>query len=96
MTTRALVRTTDWDNDRIRDSLRDSVVSAEGALDGAELRLTVEPLMRRSDAGGLLQSLRVDAVRGSRVPDTLIPPCGQPSCLWTVCEIRSAVFLDHT
>ncbi|MFE7158924.1 alpha-mannosidase [Streptomyces sp. NPDC057636] len=71
MTTRALVRTTDWDNDRIRDSLRDSVVSAEGALGGAELRLTVEPLMRHSDSGGLLQSLRVDAVRGSRVPDTL-------------------------
>ncbi|MFE6553159.1 alpha-mannosidase [Streptomyces sp. NPDC057746] len=71
MTTRALVRTTDWDNDRIRDSLRGSVVSAEGSLGGNALRLTVEPLLRRAETGGLLQSLRVEAVNGSRLPDEL-------------------------
>ncbi|REE65588.1 glycosyl hydrolase family 38 [Streptomyces sp. 3212.3] len=71
MTTRALVRTTDWDNDRIRDSLRGSVVSAEGSLGGSALRLTVEPLLRRAGNGGLLQSLRVEAVNGSRLPDEL-------------------------
>lgn len=49
MTTRALVRTTDWDNDRIRESLRGSVVSAEGGLGGSALRLTTEPLMRRAE-----------------------------------------------
>ncbi|MGW2071251.1 glycoside hydrolase family 38 N-terminal domain-containing protein [Streptomyces sp. NPDC001953] len=71
MTTRALVRTTDWDNDRIRDSLRGSVVSAEGSLGGSALRLTVEPLLRHAENGGLLQSLRVEAVNGSRLPDEL-------------------------
>ncbi|MBW8698509.1 hypothetical protein MBT84_02850 [Streptomyces sp. MBT84] len=71
MTTRALVRTTDWDNDRIRDSLRGSVVSAEGSLGGSAMRLTVEPLLRRAGNGGLLQSLRVEAVNGSRLPDEL-------------------------
>ncbi|MFE4669771.1 alpha-mannosidase [Streptomyces sp. NPDC056716] len=70
MTTRALVRTTDWDNNRIRESLRGSVVSAEGSLGGAALRLTVEPLLRRAEGGGLLQSLRVQAVNGSRMPET--------------------------
>ncbi|WP_419999216.1 alpha-mannosidase [Streptomyces boninensis] len=73
MTTRALVRTTDWDNDRIRDSLRSSVVSAEGSVNGAALRLTVEPLLRRAaDGDGLLQSLRVEAVNGSSLPGELV------------------------
>ncbi|MFC9610752.1 alpha-mannosidase [Streptomyces sp. NPDC056938] len=71
MTTRALVRTTDWDNDRIRESLRGSVVSAEGSLGGSALRLTTEPLMRRAEGGGLLQSLRVEAVNGSSIPADL-------------------------
>ncbi|WP_055697951.1 glycoside hydrolase family 38 C-terminal domain-containing protein [Streptomyces silaceus] len=72
MTTRALVRTTDWDNDRIRDSLRSSVVSAEGGLpDGTTLRLTEEPLLRRADDGTLLQSLRVEPVNGAALPEEL-------------------------
>ncbi|MFE6404943.1 glycoside hydrolase family 38 N-terminal domain-containing protein [Streptomyces alboflavus] len=71
MTTRALVRTTDWDNDRIRASLRASVVSAEGELNGRVLRLTEEPLMRRAADGTLLQSLRVEPVNGSSVPGEL-------------------------
>ncbi|MEU8486681.1 glycoside hydrolase family 38 C-terminal domain-containing protein [Streptomyces sp. NPDC048641] len=71
MTTRALVRTTDWDNDRIRESLRGSVVSAGGTLGGSALRLTVEPLMRRAEGGGLLQSLRVEAVNGTPIPAEL-------------------------
>ncbi|MFD0419687.1 alpha-mannosidase [Streptomyces sp. NPDC127108] len=71
MTTRALVRTTDWDNDRIRASLRASVVSAEGALNGRVLRLTEEPLMRRAADGTLLQSLRVEPVNGAIVPGEL-------------------------
>lgn len=69
MTTRALVRTTDWDNDRIRDSLRSSVVTAEGTLGGSALRLTQEPLLRAAaDGEGLTQSLRVEAVNGSAMP----------------------------
>ncbi|MFD3578581.1 alpha-mannosidase [Streptomyces sp. NPDC058644] len=69
MTTRALVRTTDWDNDRIRDSLRSSVVTAEGSLGDSALRLTEEPLLRRAaDGGGLTQSLRIEAVNGSVLP----------------------------
>ncbi|MGP3776888.1 alpha-mannosidase [Streptomyces sp. SDT5-1] len=81
MTTRALVRTTDWDNDRIRDSLRGSVVSAEGSLSGGPLRLTVEPLMRRAEDGGLLQSLRVEAVNGGAIPDTLTVRTGAGAAL---------------
>ncbi|KRV49050.1 alpha-mannosidase [Wenjunlia vitaminophila] len=69
MTTRALVRTTDWDNDRIRQSLRGSVVTAEGSLDGRALRFTEEPLMRRATGGGLLQSLRVETADGSALPE---------------------------
>ncbi|WP_225797500.1 glycoside hydrolase family 38 C-terminal domain-containing protein [Streptomyces aculeolatus] len=65
MTTRALVKTTDWDNDRIRDSLRSSVVTAEGSLAGTALRLTQEPLLKHADGGGLLQSLRVEATGGA-------------------------------
>ncbi|MGW7074755.1 glycoside hydrolase family 38 N-terminal domain-containing protein [Streptomyces sp. NPDC054866] len=69
MTTRALVRTTDWDNDRIRDSLRSSVITAEGSLGGSALRLTEEPLLRRAaDGEGLAQSLRIEAVNGSVLP----------------------------
>ncbi|MEU6819091.1 glycoside hydrolase family 38 C-terminal domain-containing protein [Streptomyces atriruber] len=72
MTTRALVRTTDWDNDRIRESLRADVVSAEGTLaDGTALRLTEEPLLRHADDGTLLQSLRVEPVNGTAVPHGL-------------------------
>ncbi|MEV8017455.1 alpha-mannosidase [Streptomyces sp. NPDC086554] len=71
MTTRALVRTTDWDNDRIRDSLRSSVVSAEGPLAGGVFRLTEEPLMRRAGDGSLLQSLRVEPVNGAAIPAEL-------------------------
>ncbi|ONK09903.1 glycoside hydrolase family 38 C-terminal domain-containing protein [Streptomyces sp. MP131-18] len=71
MTTRALVRTTAWDNDRIRDSLRASVVSAEGTLGGVPVRLTQEPLLRRAAGGGLLQSLRVEAVGGAAPPARL-------------------------
>ncbi|MFE0172165.1 alpha-mannosidase [Streptomyces sp. NPDC059002] len=72
MTTRALVRTTDWDNDRIRDSLRSSVVGAEGSLsDGTALRLTEEPLLRHADDGTLLQSLRVEPVNGTSLPGEL-------------------------
>ncbi|MEU3737091.1 alpha-mannosidase [Streptomyces sp. NPDC032198] len=72
MTTRALVRTTDWDNDRIRDSLRSSVITAEGSLGGSALRLTEEPLLRRApDGDGLTQSLRVEAVNGSFLPAEL-------------------------
>ncbi|MGW5733596.1 MULTISPECIES: glycoside hydrolase family 38 N-terminal domain-containing protein [Streptomyces] len=72
MTTRALVRTTDWDNDRIRDSLRSSVVTAEGSLGDSALRLTQEPLLRRAaDGEGLTQSLRVEAVNGSTLPTEL-------------------------
>ncbi|MFD9075244.1 alpha-mannosidase, partial [Streptomyces lasiicapitis] len=71
MTTRALVRTTDWDNERIRASLRASVVAAEGTLDGRVLRLTEEPLMRYADDGTLLQSLRVEPVNGSVMPGEL-------------------------
>ncbi|MFC7303513.1 glycoside hydrolase family 38 C-terminal domain-containing protein [Streptomyces monticola] len=72
MTTRALVRTTDWDNDRIRDSLRASVVSAEGTVGTAALRLTGEPLMRYADDGTLLQSLRVEAANGTVLPGELV------------------------
>lgn len=73
MTTRALVRATDWDNDRIRDSLRSSVVGAEGSLaDGTALRLTEEPLLRRADDGTLLQSLRVEPLNGAALPAELI------------------------
>ncbi|MFC8125837.1 alpha-mannosidase [Streptomyces sp. NPDC057302] len=69
MTTRALVRTTDWDNDRIRDSLRSSVVTAEGSLGDSALRLTEEPLLRKAaDGDGLTQSLRIEAVNGSVLP----------------------------
>ncbi|MEV8314125.1 alpha-mannosidase [Streptomyces sp. NPDC059900] len=69
MTTRALVRATDWDNDRIRDSLRSSVVTAEGSLGDSALRLTEEPLLREApDGAGLTQSLRIEAVNGSRLP----------------------------
>ncbi|MFI7322218.1 alpha-mannosidase [Streptomyces venezuelae] len=72
MTTRALVRTTDWDDDRIRASLRADVVSAEGTLtDGTVLRLTEEPLMRYADDGTLLQSLRVETAEGSVTPGEL-------------------------
>ncbi|MEV0318286.1 alpha-mannosidase [Streptomyces sp. NPDC050658] len=71
MTTRALVRTTDWDNDRIRDSLRASVVGAEGPLDGGVFRLTGEPLMRHAQDGTLLQSLRVEPVNGAVIPAEL-------------------------
>ncbi|WP_409235253.1 alpha-mannosidase [Streptomyces sp. PA5.6] len=72
MTTRALVRTTDWDDDRIRASLRADVVSAEGTLaDGTALRLTEEPLMRYADDGTLLQSLRVATVNGTAPPGEL-------------------------
>ncbi|MEV0523883.1 alpha-mannosidase [Streptomyces sp. NPDC050439] len=72
MTTRALVRTTDWDNDRIRDSLRSSVITAEGSLGGATLRLTQEPLLREAaDGEGLTQSLRVEAVNGAVIPPEL-------------------------
>ncbi|MEV0438842.1 alpha-mannosidase [Streptomyces spectabilis] len=71
MTTRALVRTADWDNDRIRASLRSGVVAAEGTLDGAALRLSEEPLLREAADGTLLQSLRIDPVGGSRVPEDL-------------------------
>ncbi|WP_049570666.1 glycoside hydrolase family 38 C-terminal domain-containing protein [Streptomyces sp. SBT349] len=71
MTTRALVRTTAWDNDRIRDSLRDSVVSAEGSLGGVPVRLTVEPLLRRAADGGLLQSLRVGPAGDLPLPGAL-------------------------
>ncbi|MGV9885009.1 glycoside hydrolase family 38 N-terminal domain-containing protein [Streptomyces sp. NPDC003006] len=72
MTTRALVRTTDWDNDRIRDSLRSSVVSAEGTLaDGTTLRLTEEPLLCHADDGTLLQSLRVEPANGTELPGEL-------------------------
>ncbi|OIJ90438.1 glycoside hydrolase family 38 C-terminal domain-containing protein [Streptomyces colonosanans] len=80
MTTRALVRTTDWDNERIRDSLRGCAVSAEGSLNGSALRLTVEPLLRRAEGGGLLQSLRVDAVNGSALPEafTVCAESGSP------------------
>ncbi|MDG4861710.1 glycoside hydrolase family 38 C-terminal domain-containing protein, partial [Streptomyces sp. T-3] len=72
MTTRALVRTADWDNDRIRAGLRASVVSAEGSLGGSDLRITEEPLLRRADGGGLLQSVRVEAVNGSVIPEELV------------------------
>ncbi|MGW6057796.1 glycoside hydrolase family 38 N-terminal domain-containing protein [Streptomyces sp. NPDC055189] len=69
MTTRALVRTTDWDNDRIRDSLRSSVVTAEGSLGDSALKLTQEPLLREAAHGdGLTQSLRIEAVDGSALP----------------------------
>ncbi|MFH8483912.1 glycoside hydrolase family 38 N-terminal domain-containing protein [Streptomyces longisporoflavus] len=69
MTTRALVRTTDWDNDRIRDSLRSRVVTAEGSLGDSALKLTQEPLLRgAADGDGLTQSLRVEAVNGSPLP----------------------------
>ena len=70
MTTRALVRTTAWDNDRIRESLRDSVVSAEGNLGDLRVRLTVEPLLRQGTRG-LLQSLRVAAADGRPLPAEL-------------------------
>ncbi|MEI5103506.1 alpha-mannosidase [Streptomyces sp. PmtG] len=72
MTTRALVRTADWDNDRVRASLRSGVVSAEGTLDGAALRLIEEPLMRYADDGTLLQSLRAEPVGASRLPEDLV------------------------
>lgn len=69
MTTRALVRTTDWDNDRIRDSLRSSVITAEGSLGGCALRLTQEPLLRgAADGEGLTQALRIEAVNGGVLP----------------------------
>ncbi|MFI2618331.1 alpha-mannosidase [Streptomyces sp. NPDC018584] len=72
MTTRALVRTTDWDDDRIRDSLRSGVVSAEGTLaDGTTLKLTEEPLLRHAADGTLLQSLRVEPGNGTSVPGEL-------------------------
>ncbi|MGW6022550.1 glycoside hydrolase family 38 N-terminal domain-containing protein [Streptomyces sp. NPDC055099] len=72
MTTRALVRTTDWDNDRIRDSLRSSVITAEGSLGGSTLRLTEEPLLREAaDGKGMTQSLRVEPVNGAVVPPEL-------------------------
>ncbi|OEU91825.1 alpha-mannosidase [Streptomyces abyssalis] len=71
MTTRALVRTNDWDHERIHDSLRASVVSAEGRLGGGRLRLVQEPLLRRASGGGLLQSLRVEPAAGHAVPDEL-------------------------
>ncbi|RMI38592.1 glycoside hydrolase family 38 N-terminal domain-containing protein [Streptomyces triticirhizae] len=65
MTTRALVRATAWDNDRIRESLRAMVVSAEGVLGGVPVRLTQEPLLKRGNDGGLRQSLRVAPVAGA-------------------------------
>lgn len=65
MTTRALVRATAWDNDRIRESLRAMVVSAEGVLGGVPVRLTQEPLLKRAADGGLRQSLRVAPVAGA-------------------------------
>ncbi|MFF9896487.1 alpha-mannosidase [Streptomyces longispororuber] len=68
MTTRALVRTTDWDNDRVRAALRSGVVTAEGTLGGTALRLTEEPLLRRAADGTLLQSLRVEPVNGGKMP----------------------------
>lgn len=72
MTTRALVRTTDWDNDRIRAGLRAGVVTAEGALGAAgALRFTEEPLLRRAEDGALLQSVRVETVNGAAVPGEL-------------------------
>ncbi|UED86912.1 alpha-mannosidase [Streptomyces profundus] len=71
MTTRALVRTTAWDNDRIRESLRARVVSAEGVLGTTPVRLTEEPLLRRAADGGLLQSLRVTAEAAGWEPGPL-------------------------
>ncbi|MEO3749517.1 alpha-mannosidase [Streptomyces sp. B6B3] len=73
MTTRALVRTAAWDNDRIRASLRGSVASAEGTLNGITLRLAQEPLLRRATGGGLLQSLRVEVAGpdGAALPERL-------------------------
>lgn len=81
MTTRALVRTNDWDHERIHDSLRDSVVTAEGRLAGSRLRLIQEPLLRRAEGGGLLQSLRVEAANGTAVPEELTVRTGSGAAL---------------
>lgn len=80
MTTRALVRTNDWDHERIHDSLRESVVSAEGRLSDRHLRLIQEPLLSRS-GDGLLQSLRVETADGSAVPDELAVRTGSGAAL---------------
>ncbi|MGA4843711.1 alpha-mannosidase [Streptomyces sp. G45] len=81
MTTRALVRATDWDNDRVRASLRSGVVTAEGTLGDRALRLTGEPLMRYADDGTLLQSVRVEPVGGSPVPELLDVRTGSGTAL---------------
>ncbi|MFI0724115.1 alpha-mannosidase [Streptomyces sp. NPDC021224] len=62
-----LTRPSWWDSDIARDLLRDRVAVTTGTA-GREVRLTGEPLLRRSSRGGLLQSVRV-GVRHSGAGD---------------------------
>jgi Glycosyl hydrolases family 38 N-terminal domain/Glycosyl hydrolases family 38 C-terminal domain len=53
-----LTRPSWWDSDLARDLLRDRVAVTAGVGD-LEVRLSGEPLLRRDDRGGLLQSIRL-------------------------------------
>ncbi|OWA00173.1 alpha-mannosidase [Streptomyces sp. CS113] len=59
-----LTRPSWWDSDIARDILRERVATTAG-LGALQVRLTGEPLLRRSGTGGLLQSIRL-GVRGPR------------------------------
>jgi hypothetical protein len=60
VTTRALIRTARFDVDQARDSLRRRAAAQETTLEGRRVRVFLEPLFKRADSGGLLQSIRID------------------------------------
>lgn len=53
-----LTRPSRWDADIARDLLKERVATTAG-LGGLRIRLSGEPLLRRDDRGGLLQSVRL-------------------------------------
>ncbi|WP_037569034.1 glycoside hydrolase family 38 N-terminal domain-containing protein [Phaeacidiphilus oryzae] len=54
------IRPSWWDSTLARDALREGAVSQVHRQDGTTVRLSPEPLLRRTEAGGLTQSVRVD------------------------------------
>ncbi|NEE04206.1 glycoside hydrolase family 38 N-terminal domain-containing protein [Phytoactinopolyspora halotolerans] len=59
MTTRALVKDHPWSADKARSGLIRLAVAAEEVLGGRRIRLLPEPLLRRTDDGTMLQSVRI-------------------------------------
>jgi hypothetical protein len=79
MTARALVRVARFDPANARESLRRRAATTEVVLGRHRVRVFVEPLFKRSDSGGLLQSVRVDVEGAHGVVQTAVPrtPDGQ-------------------